>query len=400
MNILFLTLSRFTSLNDRGIYPDLVRKFCREGHQMYVVAPMERKFKKQGGLFREENLTLIKIKTLNLQQSGVIEKGLAYLMLEFQFKQAIKKYLSKVRFDLVLYSTPPINITKAVEYVKKRDNSTTYLLLKDIYPQAAVDDGIFDGNGPIYKYFRRQEKKLYQLSDYIGCMSQANVDYLIRHNPEIPLNKLEVNPNSIEPLEVPVQDFEKDAFRKKHGIPEDALILIYGGNLGKSQGIEFYLDIMKMKAGDERFFFIAVGSGSAFGQIKRFIDENKIANALLISYLPKQEFDVMVALSDVGLVFLNSYFTVPNFPSRMLSYMDQKKPVLAATDKVTDLGNIITENKFGYWSLHGDMESFNKNLELLFKNKSELSHMGQIANQFLQKHFNVDVSFQLIESKI
>lgn len=91
-----------------------------------------------------------------------------------------------MKFDLIIYSTPPITFQRAVEYVKERDNAQTYLLLKDIFPQNAVDIGILSKNGwkgLIYKYFRKKEKKLYGISDRIGCMSEANCKYILSHNP-------------------------------------------------------------------------------------------------------------------------------------------------------------------------------------------------------------------------
>ena len=94
-------------------------------------------------------------------------------------------YFADIKFDLILYSTPPITFYKAIEYVKKRDGAKTYLLLKDIFPQNAVDLGMMSKTGLkglIYKYFRKKEKKLYAISDKIGCMSQANVDYVLKHN--------------------------------------------------------------------------------------------------------------------------------------------------------------------------------------------------------------------------
>ena len=114
---------------------------------------------------------------------------------------AIKKYFADVKFDLVLYPTPPVTQVTTVEYVKKRDGAKSYLLLKDIFPQNAVDIGMMKKTGPksiLYKMFRKKEEKLYKISDYIGCMSQANVDYVIKHNPGIDASKVHINPNSVE----------------------------------------------------------------------------------------------------------------------------------------------------------------------------------------------------------
>ncbi|MCO5257609.1 MAG: glycosyltransferase family 4 protein [Lentimicrobium sp.] len=396
MNIVFLTLSRFTDISDRGIYPDLVRKFCNEGHYVYVVSPMERKFKKPTSLITQGRLTLLKLRTLNLQQSGIVEKGLAYMLLDFQFLMGVRKYFDKVQFDLILYSTPPINILKVVRYLKNRNNAITYLLLKDIYPQAAVDDKVFGQNSLIYKYFRNLEKQLYQISDFIGCMSEANVAYLLNHNPELSPDKVEVNPNSIEPVDLKVTDEQKTEFRIHNGIPAEALIFIYGGNLGKSQGIEFYLEVLKSKALDSRFFFLTVGSGSEFNRIDRVIKKYSIGNARLIPTLPKDEFDKVVSMCDVGLIFLNSYFTVPNFPSRILSYMEQKKPVLAATDSVTDIGKIIIRNLFGYWVMQGDKQAFLEKMDSMFESKNMLSDLGINGYNYLLENYTVSSSYNKI----
>jgi hypothetical protein len=153
---------------------------------------------------------------------------------------------------------------------------------------------------------------------------------------------------------------------------------------------------MKLKAEDNRVFFITVGAGSAFNQIDRFIKEHMIGNALLMKQLPKEEFDTLVVMSDVGLIFLNSYFTVPNFPSRMLSYMEQKKPVLAATDKVTDIGSIITGNNFGYWTLHGDATDFNNKIEFLLSKDISLKDLGQNGYDFLLNNYTVNHAYNII----
>ena len=47
---------------------------------------------------------------------------------------------------------------------------------------------------PSYYLFRHMEKKLYEISDAIGCMSQGNIEYLLKHN-NIPETKLHLLPN-------------------------------------------------------------------------------------------------------------------------------------------------------------------------------------------------------------
>ncbi|WP_435524944.1 hypothetical protein [Chryseobacterium indoltheticum] len=66
-------------------------------------------------------------------------------------------------------------------------------------------------------------------------MSKANVDYVLNHNPEIDQHKVEINPNSIEPVEFSYSQDEKENIRQKFNLPFDKKIFIYGGNLGRPQ---------------------------------------------------------------------------------------------------------------------------------------------------------------------
>lgn len=248
MNVLFLTLLDFDSLQESNIYTDLLREFIRNGHSVYAISPVERRKNQKTHLVKEKNATILRIQIGNTQKTNIIEKGISTVMIEPQFKAAIKKYFSDVKFDLVLYSTPPITFTGAVEYVKKRDEAKTYLLLKDIFPQNALDIGLMSTSGLkglLYKHFRRQEKRLYAISDRIGCMSQANVDYVIKHNPEIDPAKVEICPNCIEVQDIKISKDEKLKIREKYVIPKNKLVFIYGGNLGKPQGIPFLMECLK-----------------------------------------------------------------------------------------------------------------------------------------------------------
>ena len=105
-------------------------------------------------------------------------------------------------------------------------NNKSYLLLKDIFPQNAVDMGLMKKEGILHKYFRRVEKKLYTISDHIGCMSPANVEYVLQHNPEVDKSKVEENPNTLFPLDLSVAAETKIELKKKYNFPIDSILLL------------------------------------------------------------------------------------------------------------------------------------------------------------------------------
>ena len=395
MNILFLTVSRIENIESRGIYTDLLRCFIKNGHKVHIVSPTERRFGKETQLIENSNHSILKVKTLNIQKTNILEKGIGTILLEYQFEKAINKYYRDIKFDLVLYSTPPITLTRIIDKIKKRDGARTYLLLKDIFPQNAVDIGMMSKTGLLYKSFRKKESKLYQLSDFIGCMSPANVEFVLKHNPDINAETVEVCPNSVE-LEKELPAVDKSLLKDKYGIPSESTVFIYGGNLGKPQGLDFLLKVLESNLYKKDRYFLVVGSGTESGKIAKWFDENKPNNAQLISALPKQEYDELVKSCDVGLIFLDPRFTIPNYPSRLLSYLEYKMPVLMATDINTDIGSIAQENGYGLWCENGDLDKFNSLLDTLTNNSDLRSQMGENGYKFLKENYTVDKSYEII----
>lgn len=397
MNILFLTLVEINSVEDRGIYQDLLRKFRNEGHDVTIVTPVERRKGISTNFTKKENVSILQVKTFNIQKTNIIEKGIGTLAIEYQYLSAIKKHLTNKKFDLVLYSTPPITFAKVIEFVKKRDHAKSYLLLKDIFPQNAVDMNMLKKNGFLHRQFVRKEKKLYKISDTIGCMSPANADFVLRHNPEIEKNKVEVNPNTIEPKDFNYSEEQKIAIRKKYGVPVDKKVLIYGGNLGKPQGLDFLLETVKETRLSNAYFLI-VGNGTEFLKIQNWFDIHKPDNAKLLQKLPKEDYDQLLSACDVGLIFLDRNFLIPNFPSRLLSYLEMKIPVIAATDPNTDIGDIIEDANCGYKVIAGDQAEMQLKLKHLIHD--DLKTLGNNGYRLLQKEYLVDRSYNLILEKI
>ncbi len=390
-----MTLSDFKSFEEHNIYCDLLREFRKAGNDVYCISPTERRMGAETHLV--ENGYLLKLKIGNTQKTNIIEKGISTLMIEPQFIAAVKKYFADVKFDLVLYSTPPITLARTVRYVKKRDGAKTYLLLKDIFPQNAVDIGMMQKTGVkgfLYRFFRNKEKKLYALSDRIGCMSPANVEFVVKHNPQVDAGVVEVCPNSVEPLDMSVSAEDRTAMREKYGIPQDKLVFVYGGNLGKPQGIPFLMDCLKACAGDKKAYFLVVGDGTEYGKLEAFLQQEQLPNARLLRRLPKEDYDRLVAACDVGLIFLDHRFTIPNFPSRLLSYMQARLPVLCATDPNTDMGRIAQGHGFGWWCESVSATDF---CELVKQaEQADLTAMGDQAWAYLMEHYTAEAGYRII----
>jgi glycosyltransferase involved in cell wall biosynthesis len=399
MKLLFLTIVKIDNIEERGIYNDLLRKFRDEGHEVFIVTSLERREQKTTSLIKANGVSILQVKTLNLQKTNLIEKGIGTLLIEYQYLQAIKSYLPEEKFDVILYSTPPITFSNVIKFIKNRDKAYAYLLLKDIFPQNAVDMKMIGNGGLIHWFFLKKERELYQISDMIGCMSEANRNYILTHNPVIPSSKVEVNPNSITPLDIKCLPEELQSVREKYGVPLDKKVFVYGGNLGKPQGIDFLLETIE-NCTEKKAFFLIIGSGTEYDRIYKWFHQKNPQNALLLAGLPKNDYDILLKACDVGMIFLHKDFTIPNFPSRLLSYLEMRMPVIAATDISSDIGSVIEEAKCGYWVKSGDLKQIEALINRFCEEGESYEQMKTNAWQLIKNEYSIEKSYDLITKKV
>jgi len=390
MNILFLTMNDFGNINEHSIYPDLVRCFRKHGHSIVVVTPLEKKLRKNTEMTVTDGIRVIKAKTGNLFNVSMLTKLCSRAFLGARFYKAVRDHTDD-RFDLVIYSTPPTTFSSIVKRIKKRDGASSYLMLKDIFPQNAADLGFIRRPGVLFSVMRIFEKQLYRVSDHIGCMSEANIGFLLNQDRWIDKRKVELCPNALEVF--PPDSIDRRAVLSKYGIPSDKIIFIYGGGMGKPQGIDFFIDCLEFLHDDPEIHFAVSGTGPYLSDLQK-MGEKYPGLITVLKWLPVEEYEKVVGASDVGLIFLNDKFSIPNYPSRLLTYMQAALPVLAATDTATDVGSKAEKGGYGFRceSSAGNEREF---AELVCKMKSsELRRkMGVRARKVFEEEYDVEVAY-------
>lgn len=389
MNILFLTMSSFTSLDIHNIYTDLMKELIKNGHHPYIVVPCEKRTGEHTELIDKGDHHFLKVSVGNMTNVSFLEKGFSTVTLSNKFLNAIMKYLNGIKIDLILYSTPPITLADTIAELKKKWNCHTYLMLKDIFPQNAVDLGIIKKYGLINFYFRKKEKMLYRLSDWIGCMSDENINYLKKKNPEIPDEKIELCPNAICPEPIIESHTFSEIVRRHYGIPLNSVVFMYGGNLGKPQGVYHIAECLKRIDSLDEAFTVICGTGSEFSFLDRYVKENDLKHVILVNGLPKRDYDKLLSVCDVGLVFLDFRFTIPNFQSRILSYMEKAKPVITCTDSITDIGELVKKNGFGWSCLSNNVDAYYNCCTEAIENRDSLKTIGMKGRVTLCNEYNV-----------
>ena len=398
MKILYITNTFPVNPKDSTIYTDLSEALQENGHELTIVASGEKSKLVNSTVNNERSMRVIRIRIGNLYNVSLIKKGVTTLFIKTKLIKGMKKYLPKQKFDLILFESPPVSMHGVITWAKNYYNAPSLLMLKDIFPQNAVDLGIIKNKSLIHKYYIAEEKKLYEVADFIGCMSQKNIDYIKHHNPKT-VNKVLYFPNTKKIktyVNTSIEEIKK--IKIKYNIPEKSSVAMYGGNIGKPQGVDFIIEVLKKCKENKEVFFLMIGRGTEKPRIEEAISSNNIKNVLILNHLPREEYENVLKISDVGLVFLDHKFSIPNFPSRVLSYFEYKIPVIAAVDRNNDFVDMIEKSKAGYSITSNNADDFKSTLFKMINEIKEKSYMGENGREYMERNFDVKKSVEIINN--
>lgn len=395
MNVLFLMFV-FPDMNKSfNMYTTIVEEFARNGHNVFVIAPASTGDKTRVKV--EKGIKVLRVRTFPLKNIPVWIKGISNLLLPWHFKRAYRQYGQMADYDLIIIPTPPVTLAGLASELKKKYHARVYLILRDIFPQNAVDLGFIRKGSIVYRFFRSTERKLYAIADRIGCMSDANVEYITGNNPEISQTKVHV----LENFQIPhvINKLKASELIKKYGF-ENKYVVVFGGNMGKPQQMENVLHLAKQCSELPDVIFILLGEGILTGKLRAEISERSISNIRLLDILPKTEYQSLLSICDVGLISLHENFSVPNIPSKSLDYFNVGLPVLASIDRSTDYGQLLNESGAGLWSYAGDQEGFKRNFDILYRDKALRKKMGENGRAYFMKHLTPDIAYKTIISSL
>lgn len=401
MKVLFITMELICDINKRSLYTDVLREFQKQGHQITVISANEKRnwVNEQREWIKCENeeIRYILAKTGNItKNNNFILKGIAVVLAGYQYIRAYRKSNINEKYDLIICTTPSVTFEPMVRYAHKIGGGRVTLLLKDMWPYDLVFDNILSTKGikgMAYKYFDRIAKKLYRESDMIGCMSPKNIEFLIKSTGDVSLsNKVKLVPNSIDALP---RDYVKDRLllRRNYGIPLDKVVFVYGGNLGAAQGIEFAIEAIDEASKIEDTYFLIVGNGTHADLVKSHFD--KYDNVRYMNAIDRDSFESLVYACDVGLTFLVWSCHTPNYPSRILSYMQAGLPIICCTDDTSDVGVIAEQNGWGTWCPSNDILKFVDKVKIYMDERVRIL-AGEKSRSFVENEYSSKKTYELI----
>lgn len=411
MNIFFIAIEMpDLSMGKGGLYADMLYALQGKGHSITTMAPALEE--DSGGLHQEGAFNVLRVPMAPFRGNiPFYKKGIRILTMSYKYKKAYKRYLGNEKFDVVMMATPPASLYDVVRLVKKRSGAKFYLMLRDIHPECLDRKKIperFMKRTDVYPECKRpygmnvfvekllffQAQSLYKMVDWVGCMSPGNQTYFKSIAPYVADEKIVLLPNWYKGREY--SNANNDDLREKYDL-KDKFIAIFGGTIGEAQAVWNIATLAKHNLDKKDVVFLVVGRGVKKPVLETMAKEDNLTNMRFMEYMPREDYERILELADVGIISIDEKYTVPTCPSKIIGYMALAKPVIAMFNEGSDYGEFYMDKSgCGLYSTDLNHQKMFDNFNRLYEDKELRDKMGMAGYNYYKKYLTVDAQCEIL----
>lgn len=369
---------------------ELALELQRLGHEVYVLTPGDSTQTTALVKDRLDGIQVWRFRSGPLKDISRVQRLVNESLLSLRGWRGINSELEQLSIDGIVYSSPSIFFGRLIAKLKRYFSCKSYLILRDLFPQWALDEGMISPGSPITRYLQYFERQNYAAADQIGLMSEKNIEVFQQLQPS--LNNLQVLRNWVS---VPPQLTKAPYWRKQLGL-ENKVIFLYGGNIGKAQDMPNLLRLADALKELEGAHFVFVGQGESYPEVEQFIDERGLTNTTLMPSISQDDFKDLLLEVDIGLFSLAKTHTAHNFPGKILGYIANNLPILGSVNSGNDLMTLVNEHQAGFVFENPNDHALHDGAQQLAQSESLRKVQGNNARRLLDSHFSVQSAAEKI----
>jgi glycosyltransferase involved in cell wall biosynthesis len=373
---------------------DLTREFARQGHDLTVLVP-EPEMDQPWKLEEFAGAQLLRLRAPRTKEVGYIYRTLGELVMPFAMLQNLKKSPLKFeKWEAIIWYSPSIFHGPLIKNLKKKSGGKAYLIIRDIFPEWALDLGVLR-KGPAYYFFQWIARRQYALADVIGVQSPGNRVYFKKQVEFRKGQSVEVLQNW---LDKPVR--LQSSIRLNEGPLSGRKILVHAGNMGIAQGMDIIMELAeRIMLARNDVGFLLVGRGSEVDRLKNISVQKKLNNVFFHDEIDPDEIPDLYSQCCAGIVSLDLRHKSHNIPGKFLSYIQNGLPVLAIVNLGNDLAKIIKNEDVGVVCETGCLEEIEKKCISLLDQLALDKQLHQQCQDLFERQFSVSKTVkQLVAS--
>ena len=243
--------------------------------------------------------------------------------------------------DLVICVIPTLFSAPLAWLTAQLCGSKSWLHIQDFELDAANNLGMLPFTRYLIRFASDLERWIFSRFDRISTISSGMANKLIQKG--IVAERVVLFPNWVDTGLIHPLSNPKDTMRSELGIPEDRIIILYSGSMGKKQGLEDLVNAARELQGNANIIFIFCGNGS--GREDLIKNTAHFPNIKHLSVQPLEKLNSLLNTADIHIMSQRASVADLVMPSKLLGMLASGKSIIAIADPNTEVGRVI--NKVG-----------------------------------------------------
>jgi glycosyltransferase involved in cell wall biosynthesis len=372
---------------------DLSDEYVAQGHAVVVLVP-DANLDKPWLLDDINGVQVLRLKAFKTKDIGYVRRTIAEFLMPFVMLRNLRKSpFADVRWDGVMWYSPTIFLGPIANALRKKSGCRSYLILRDIFPEWAVDMGLL-GRGLPYRFFKAIERFQYSVADVIGVQTAANLPYFNTwatkrgRRVEVLQNWLADAPSVGCSISIAASSLA------------GRTIFVYAGNMGVAQGMGILMDLAERLRDRQDIGFLFVGRGSDAQLLRADAKGRGLDNVVFHDEIEPGEIPGLYAQCHVGIVALDPRHKTHNIPGKFLTYMQGGLPVLACINPGNDLADIILHEGVGRVCTDHSVDTLQRLAEELVEEFAADTNVSARCRALSKKLFSPVAAVQQITSAL
>ena len=320
-------------------------------------------------------------------------KRLLHLLSFAVFSFPLVLQQKKWRPEVIINIAPSLFSALSALFLAKLTSAQTWLHIQDFEVDAAFGLGLLPGSKWGHAIARRMELALFKRFDRVSTISQRMLERLWQKGVE--QEKTVLFPNWIDtdlikPLVQPGR------FRKEWAIPDDKIIVLYAGNMGRKQGLEILLVSARLLVDVPEVLFLLCGDGAMRAKLQK--DAHDLPNIHFYPLQPLEQLNNLLNLADIHILPQRADAADLVMPSKLSGMLASGKVVVATASPESELGSIVSE--VGLLTPPGNVGALSEAIHLLAKNQKQRETLGERGRRWVVSHWAKEKVLHVFEAHL
>jgi glycosyltransferase involved in cell wall biosynthesis len=318
---------------------------------------------------------------------------------EVEYGKLVAARLGELQADVVISANTPIESQSSIVKACQSTNSKFIFWVQDVYSVAAHK--LLRKRIPIMgelvgQYYMWLERRLLRQSDDIVLITE---DFqTLMDEWKIPAKKRHVIPNWAPLEEMPVLP-KANEWAQEHGVA-DKICFLYSGTLGLKHNPDLLLQLAINLQNNPNAQVIVVSEGLGGEWLRNKKNELGVHNLKVLGFQPFEQLPNVLASADILVAILEPDAGVFSVPSKVLTYLCAKRPLLLAVPPENLAARIVSQNEAGLVVPPSEMDAFIQAAKTLLNNPQLREKYAANGRAYAERHFNIQSIADKFESVI